>query len=544
MERSHEEAVAHIAARAQTHWNLEPAQLIEESLRRREGVLSEQGALVVHTGEFTGRSPKDKYIVRDASTEASVNWGTVNQPMSEEQFDRLFSRVVAFLESREVFIQDCSASADASYSLPLRVVVQKAWHALFACQMFLRHPVAPAQRSGKEFAIFFAPEFSADPLQDGTRSGTCIAINFKRRVVLITGTFYAGELKKAVFTIMNYLLPDQGVIPMHCSANISLDGKTTAVFFGLSGTGKTTLSAHPERPLVGDDEHGWSERGIFNVEGGCYAKCIGLSRAKEPQIWDAIGFGVVLENVVIDPRSRQVDYASNELTENSRAAYPINNIPNAVISGLAGHPSYIIFLTADAFGVLPPIARLSPEQAIYHFLSGYTAKVAGTERGLDPSPTATFSACFAEPFLPRPPQVYARMLSTKLSKHRVACYLVNTGWTGGPYGVGHRIDLRITRAMVDAVLGGKLDAAEVEVDPFFGLAVPRRCPGVPPSLLNPRAAWKDKQDYDRAAHALRRRFDDNLAGSEGLPPLHLNAEVEAHEAGSQGIAEGCGFATK
>jgi phosphoenolpyruvate carboxykinase (ATP) len=501
MERSHEEAVAHIVAKSQAHWNLEPAQLVEEALRRREGVLARQGALVVRTGEFTGRSPQDKYIVREASTEASVNWGTVNQPMSEEQFEGLFRKVVAFLESREVFIQDCSASADACYALPLRVVVQKAWHALFARQMFIRRPPAQAQHSGKEFAIFFAPGFNAHPPEDGTRSETCIAINFKRRIVLITGTLYAGELKKAVFTIMNHLLPDRGVLPMHCSANVSPDGRATTVFFGLSGTGKTTLSADPRRPLVGDDEHGWSERGVFNIEGGCYAKCIGLSQTKEPQIWGAIGFGVVLENVVIDPRSRELDYASSELTVNSRAAYPLENIPRAVASGVAGHPSHIVFLTADAFGVLPPIARLSREQAMYHFLSGYTAKVAGTERDLDHNPIATFSACFAEPFLPRPPQVYARMLGEKLRQHQVTCYLVNTGWTGGPYGIGRRIDLSATRAMVDAV---------------FGLTVPRHCPDVPHALLNPRAAWKDKQAYDRAALNLRRRFELNFDHSRTL----------------------------
>ncbi|MCL5006224.1 MAG: phosphoenolpyruvate carboxykinase (ATP) [Acidobacteria bacterium] len=509
MEWTHEEAVAHIVAGAQAHWNLEPAQLVEEALRRREGVLAREGALVVRTGEFTGRSPQDKYIVREASTEETVDWGTVNQPMSEEQFEGLFKKLVAFLEGREVFIQDCSASADPRYALPLRVVAQKAWHALFAHQMFVRRSLHHSQSSSKEFAIFFAPELTADPSQDGTRSGTCIAINFKRRIVLITGTFYAGELKKAVFTIMNHFLPVQGVLPMHCSANISPDGQTTAVFFGLSGTGKTTLSADPRRPLVGDDEHGWSEQGIFNIEGGCYAKCIGLSRAKEPQIWDAIGFGVVLENVVIDPRSRQLDYASSELTENSRAAYPIENIPKAVASGVAGHPAYVVLLTADAFGVLPPIARLTPEQAIYHFLSGYTAKVAGTERGLDLSPAATFSACFAAPFLSRPAQVYARMLGEKLVKHGATCYLVNTGWTGGPYGIGRRIDLQATRAMVNAILEGNLDSAEVVVDPVFGLAVPRHCPGVPGTLLNPRTVWNDKQAYDRTAVALQERFARN-----------------------------------
>lgn len=512
MEQSHEEAVAQIVAEAQVHWNLEPAQLVEEALRRDEGVLAEQGSLVVRTGEFTGRSPKDKYIVREESTETTVDWGAVNQPMSENQFDGLFRRVVSFLEGREVFIQDRLAGADTAYALPLRVVTQKAWHALFASQLLLRRAASHSQGLGREFAVIFAPEFNAHPALDGTRSGTCIAINFKRRIVLIVGTFYAGELKKSVFTIMNHLLPERGVLPMHCSANISQDGKTSAVFFGLSGTGKTTLSADPGRPLVGDDEHGWSQDGIFNIEGGCYAKCIGLSRVTEPQIWGAIGFGAVLENVVVDFHSRQLDYASSAMTENTRAAYPIANIPNAIASGVAGHPSYVVFLTADAFGVLPPIARLNPEEAMYHFVSGYTAKIAGTERGLDSTPSATFSACFAAPFLSRHPQVYARLLGEKLRRHRVKCYLVNTGWIGGPYGIGHRIDLSATRAMVDAVLEGKLDSVETMTDPVFGIGVPRHCPGVPDVLLRPRAAWKDRQAYDRAAHDLRQRFARNFDG--------------------------------
>jgi phosphoenolpyruvate carboxykinase (ATP) len=536
MEQSHEEAVAQIVAQAQAHWNLEPAQLVEEALRREEGVLAEQGALVVRTGEFTGRSPKDKYIVREESTEATVDWGVVNQPMSEEQFDGLFRRVVSFLEGREVFIQDRSAGANSSYALPLRVVTQKAWHALFASQLLLPRDSSPCEGLDREFAIIFAPEFNSHPAQDGTRSGTCIAINFRRRIVLIVGTFYAGELKKSVFTVMNHLLPEQGVLPMHCSANISKGGKTSAVFFGLSGTGKTTLSADPRRLLVGDDEHGWSEDGIFNIEGGCYAKCIGLSQAKEPQIWGAIGFGAVLENVVIDLHSRRLDYASSAMTENTRAAYPIRNIPNAVASGMAGHPSYVVLLTADAFGVLPPIARLNPEEAMYHFVSGYTAKIAGTERGLDPTPSATFSACFAAPFLSRHPHVYARLLGEKLRRHRVTCYLINTGWIGGPYGIGHRIDLGATRAMVDAVLEGKLDSAETRADAVFGLAVPRHCPGIPDALLNPRAAWKDPQAYDRAAHDLRQRFARNYDGFKVLAPAYSRQKVEASQVESEELA--------
>ncbi len=490
------------------YFNLEAAQLVEEAVRRKEGMLSREGALVVRTGEFTGRSPKDKYIVREASSEATVHWGPVNQPMSEEHFEQLFSRMLASWKGNEVFVQDCYAGADPAYTLPLRVLTQQAWHALFARQLFLRRPALEPEDS--PFTLYFAPDFRANPELDGTRSATCIAINFKRRTVLIAGTSYAGELKKAVFTILNYLLPDQKVLPMHCSANVSRDGKTGALFFGLSGTGKTTLSADPNRRLIGDDEHGWGERGIFNFEGGCYAKCIRLSREKEPQIWNAIRFGAVLENVAMDPKSRLVNYDSEELTENTRAAYPVDYIENAVIPSIAGHPSYVLFLTADAFGVLPPISRLSPEQAMYHFLNGYTAKVAGTERGLGSGPTATFSACFGAPFLPRHSQVYAKMLGQKLREHKATCYLVNTGWMGGPYGIGDRINLTYTRAMVDAAVGGVLETVPAEVDAVFGVEVPQRCPDVPSELLNARAQWRDGKEYDRAAEALRERFRQNF----------------------------------
>lgn len=490
-------------------WNFRPAQLIEMSLRRREGHLASNGALVVRTGQFTGRSPKDKYIVRDTSTEGDINWGSVNQPMSIEAFDRLYTRLTAFLESQELFVQDCYGGADSRYRLPIRVVTQKAWHSLFAHQLFVRPQTQDAQTLKPEFTLIFVPEFNAIPAQDGTRSETCIVLNFARRLVVIAGTMYAGEMKKSVFTILNHLLPAKGVLPMHCSANVGDDGKT-ALFFGLSGTGKTTLSADPGRKLIGDDEHGWSDKGVFNFEGGCYAKTIRLSAEKEPQIWSAIRFGAVLENVALNAISREIDYDSEELTENTRAAYPVDYIDNAVIPGLAGHPSTVLFLTADAFGVLPPVAKLTPEQAMYHFLSGYTAKLAGTERGLGKEPVPNFSACFGEPFLPRHPQVYAKMLGEKLKNHKVTCWLVNTGWIRGPYGVGERMSLPYTRAMVNAAIEGKLENTETRPDPIFGVHVPVSCPGVPSDLLNARGMWSDTDGYDRSARDLAGRFQKNF----------------------------------
>ena len=408
-----------------------------------------------------------------------------------------------------MYVQDCAVGADPAYSLPVRVVSQLAWHSLFARQLFLRPERVPATVQQPEFTILFAPEFHADPAVDGTNSPTCIAISFKRRIVLICGTSYAGEMKKSAFTIMNYLMPDRGVFPMHCSANVGRAGDVT-LFFGLSGTGKTTLSADPERRLIGDDEHGWSEQGVFNFEGGCYAKCIRLSREHEPQIWNAIRFGTVLENVAIDGTSRELDFASDELTENTRAAYPLDFIDRAVIPSVADHPANVVFLTADAFGVLPPIAKLTPEQAMYHFLSGYTAKVAGTERGLGNEPLATFSACFGAPFLPRPPAVYASLLGEKLRRHRAQCWLVNTGWVGGGFGVGNRMKLPYTRAILNAALAGELTAVETEPDSVFRLAVPKSCPDVPSQFLDARGMWADKQAYDRAARELAARFSRNF----------------------------------
>jgi phosphoenolpyruvate carboxykinase (ATP) len=491
------------------HWNLNPAQLIEQAIVRGEGMLSDNGALVVRTGQFTGRSPKDKFIVRDSSTESTVNWGPVNQPMSPEHFDRLFARLVQFWEGKEAFVQDCFAGADPAYQLPVRVIAQRAWHALFGRQLFVRGDASKLEGYTPEFTIFFAPAFQADPATEGTRSATAIVLNFTKKIILIAGTEYAGELKKSVFSTLNYLLTFRNVLPMHCSANVGQNGKT-ALFFGLSGTGKTTLSADPGRRLIGDDEHGWSDRGVFNFEGGCYAKCIRLSKEKEPQIWNAIRFGAVLENVALDPETRLVDYDSDQYTENTRAAYQIEFIDNAVIPGIGGHPSHVLFLTADAFGVLPPISRLTPEQAMYHFLSGYTAKLAGTERGLGKEPAATFSAGFGEPFLPRNPEFYAKMLGERLERYNVKCYLVNTGWVGGGYGVGQRMSLEYTRAMVNAAVAGELDGVAVEPHPVFRVLVPKSAPGIPPELLDARGQWKDKAAYDRAAEELSARFRKNF----------------------------------
>lgn len=491
------------------HWNLGTAQLVEHALARGEGSLASGGALVVKTGQFTGRSPKDKYIVREESTEKTVNWGPVNQPMTEAQFDGLFARLVKFFADKEVFVQDCFGGADAAETLPIRAVTQRAWHNLFARQLFVRPDADKTHEHQPQFTLYFAPEFLADPAVDGTKSTTAIVLNFKKRIVIIAGTEYAGEMKKSVFTILNFLLPGRGIFPMHCSANVGEDGRV-ALFFGLSGTGKTTLSADPLRRLIGDDEHGWANQGVFNFEGGCYAKCIRLSRENEPQIWNAIRFGTVLENVAMDPVTRLLDFNSDAITENTRAAYRVHFIDNAVIPGVGGHPTHVLFLTADAFGVLPPISRLTPEMAMYHFLSGYTAKLAGTERGLGKEPSATFSACFGEPFLPRHPEAYAKMLGEKMQRHNVSCYLVNTGWVGGPYGVGERMKLPYTRAMVNAAISGALDGVAVEPHPVFRVLVPKSCPGVPAEMLDARGLWKDGAAYDRAAQDLAARFRKNF----------------------------------
>jgi phosphoenolpyruvate carboxykinase (ATP) len=498
-------------------WNLGAAHLVEHALRRGEGSLAANGALTVRTGQFTGRSPKDKFVVRDAITESAVRWGPVNQPISEGHFQRIFSRLQSFLQGRDVYVQDCFVGADAEYGIPIRVVTQLAWHSLFGRQLFIRPEPGQTENHQPQFTIIFAPEFKTNGPDDGVNSETGILIDFTRRLVLICGTEYAGEMKKSAFTIMNFLLPDRGVFPMHCSANVGSEGDV-ALFFGLSGTGKTTLSADPSRGLIGDDEHGWSDRGVFNFEGGCYAKCIRLSKEQEPQIWNAIRFGTVLENVDMDEPTRALDFNSDRLTENTRAAYPLDFIENAVIPSAGGHPRNVIFLTADAFGVLPPISRLTPEQAMYHFLSGYTAKIAGTERGLGKEPQATFSACFGSPFLPRPAAVYAELLGERLRRYGADCWLVNTGWAGGPFGVGERMQLKYTRAMLKAALSGMLKDVPVTPHPVFKVLVPQSCPDVPSELLDARGMWSDPAAYDRAALDLAARFNKNFEKFAGAAP--------------------------
>ena len=491
------------------HWNLSPAQLYEQALARGEGELAHMGGFAAKTVPHTGRSPEDKYVVREVSTEEDVDWGTVNVPLSETHFAALRADVVAYLNERELFVRDSRAGEDPEAGIRVRVVTPSAWHNLFAYNMFLRPSKEELAKSHPDFTILHAPGLEADPARHGTRSTTFVVVNFAAREVLIGGTRYAGEIKKSVFSILNFLLPGQGILPMHCSANVGSEDDV-ALFFGLSGTGKTTLSADPDRGLIGDDEHGWGAEGVFNFEGGCYAKVINLSPEAEPEIFQATQmFGTILENVVLDPDDRSIDFFSGRITENTRASYPIHYIPNAVIPGRGGHPSNVVFLTCDAFGVLPPIAFLTPEQAMYHFLSGYTAKVAGTERGVT-EPKAAFSSCFGAPFLPHRPGVYATMLGEKIKEHDVRVWLVNTGWSGGGHGVGARIKLAYTRAMVRALLAGKLDGVETHQDPRFGLRIPVAVPDVPDTLLAPRDTWEDGDAYDRAADKLAQMFRDNF----------------------------------
>ncbi|MDK2815832.1 MAG: phosphoenolpyruvate carboxykinase [Moorella sp. (in: firmicutes)] len=501
--------------------NLPVARLVEIALARGEGILAPSGALSVNTGKYTGRSPNDRFIVDTPAVHDSISWGGVNQPVSEATFERLYSRLTAYLQGKDLFVFDGFVGADPAYRMPIRIVNQYAWQNLFVHQLFIRPAAEELAGHEPQFTVICAPGFKAIPELDGTRSEAFIVLNFDRRVIIIGGTSYAGEMKKSIFTVMNYLLPEQGVCPMHCSANMGPAGDT-ALFFGLSGTGKTTLSADPERYLIGDDEHGWSDKGIFNFEGGCYAKCIKLSAEHEPQIWNAIRFGSVLENVVVDPECRTIDYDSDALTENTRAAYPVDFIPNAVIPGVGGHPRSIVFLTADAFGVMPPIAKLTREQAMYHFLSGYTSKLAGTERGIT-DPQATFSTCFGAPFLPRSPMVYANLLGERIAKHNASVYLVNTGWTGGPYGTGRRMSLPHTRAMVRAALNGELDEVEFTPDPVFGFLVPKACPGVPAEILNPRNTWAEPEKYDAMARKLAGLFKENFAKFKDVPTGILEA---------------------
>ncbi len=503
------EIASGLADRDGVHWNLGQIALFEEAVRRREGQLTAAGAFDALTVPHTGRSPNDKFIVREPSSENEIWWGNVNQPLPEPQFELLHRDVVAHLAGREIFVRDLFAGADPALRIPVRFVTPSAWHALFVWNMFLRPSAEELARFQPEFTVLHAPEMQADPARHGTRSGTFIVIHFGRRIALIGGTRYAGEMKKSIFTILNYVYPQRGILSMHCSANVGAGGDV-AIFFGLSGTGKTTLSADPTRSLIGDDEHGWSDAGVFNFEGGCYAKVIKLSREGEPDIWAATQrFGTILENVVLDPETREPRFDDDSITENTRASYPIWFIPNHVPEGRAGQPQHVVFLTADAFGVLPPLARLSQAQAMYHFLSGYTAKVAGTERGVT-EPQATFSTCFGAPFLPLAPGVYARMLGERLARHGTRCWLVNTGWTGGPYGEGRRMKLAYTRAMVRAALEGRLDGVPTRQDPIFGLSIPAAVPDVPTDVLDPRGTWADPARYDAQARKLAEMFRDNF----------------------------------
>jgi phosphoenolpyruvate carboxykinase (ATP) len=491
------------------YWNLSTPAIYEEVVRRREGWISHLGPLVVRTGHHTGRSPNDKFIVREPSSENKINWGKINQPMPEEAFTALYHKLCAFFQGRDVFVQNLYAGADPRYRIPVRVITEYAWHNLFARNLLIQPDEPVIHSSPETWTIIDSPRFHALPEADATRSEVFIALSYARKLVIIGGTSYGGEIKKSVFTILNYLLPEQNVFPMHCSANVGKNGDS-ALFFGLSGTGKTTLSADPERTLVGDDEHGWSDNGVFNFEGGCYAKVIKLSPEAEPDIYQTTRrFGTVLENVVMDFDSRIIDLDDQSLTENTRAAYPLTHVSNFVPSGLADHPNNVIMLTADAFGVLPPIAKLSQEQALYHFLSGYTAKVAGTEKGVT-EPQATFSTCFGAPFMPMAPAVYAKLLGERLSKHNSTVWLVNTGWSGGPHGVGSRMKIAYTRAMIREALNGSLAKTPTVQDPIFGLNVPQSVPGVPTEVLNPRNTWADKAAYDVKAKELSERFKKNF----------------------------------
>jgi len=492
----------------EVYWNLNPSQLYELAIRNGEASLTDKMAIRILTGKYTGRSPQDKFIVEQESIKDKIDWGVVNKPISEEVFNNLHKKVVDHLSDRNLFVKDLYAGADPDYRLNVRIVSEVAYHALFAHNMFIRPDKEQLESHDPEFTVLAAPHFQANPEVDGTRTNTFILCNFEKKLILIGGTLYSGEVKKGIFSVLNYLLPQKDVMAMHCSANMDEDGKT-AVFFGLSGTGKTTLSADIDKTLIGDDEHGWSDNGIFNFEGGCYAKTINLSKENEPEIYQTTQMpGTILENVVLD-ENRVPDFDDDSLTQNTRCAYPIHFIPNASETGLGGHPENIIFLTADAFGILPPISKLTPEQAMYHFISGYTAKVAGTERGVT-EPQATFSACFGAPFMPLHPTVYAELLAEKIRKHNSNVWLVNTGWTGGPHGVGHRMKLKHTRKMLSEAIAGNLDHVEFNEEPIFGLSIPLKISGVPSDVLIPKNTWSDKDAYDRKANKLAEMFADNF----------------------------------
>ncbi|MEZ5908600.1 MAG: phosphoenolpyruvate carboxykinase [Hyphomicrobiaceae bacterium] len=517
---------------AAIHHNDGEVALFEQVVRRGEGQIASSGALVFETGVHTGRSPRDKFTVRDETTEDTVWWDN-NRSITTEQFDTLYADFIEHARSREMFVQDLFAGADPSFRLSTRVFCEYAWHALFIRYLLRRPQPGELEGFAPEFTVVNLPSFRADPARHGVRSETVIACNFKRRIVLIGGSSYAGETKKSVFSYLNYIMPSRGVMPMHCSANVGASGDV-AVFFGLSGTGKTTLSADPKRTLLGDDEHGWSSNGVFNFEGGCYAKTIRLSAEAEPDIWAASNrFGTVLENVVVDAATRTPNFDDGSLTENTRAAYPLHYMANASDTGFAGHPRNILMLTADAFGVLPPIAKLTPSQAMYHFLSGYTAKVAGTEKGMGNEPEPNFSTCFGAPFMPRHPSAYGNMLRELIARHNVDCWLVNTGWTGGKYGDGHRMPIKVTRALLDAALSGELRGQSMRVDPLFGFSVPTALVGLDPRILNPRQTWKDPAAYDAQARSLVQMFNKNFAKFE----THVDADVRAAAPALKAAAE-------
>jgi phosphoenolpyruvate carboxykinase (ATP) len=508
------------------HWNLPTSALYEQIVSGGEGLIAHLGPIVVRTGVYTGRSPRDKFIVKEPSSAHHISWGPENQSLELEKFDLIYYRLLAFLQGKEIFVQDCYAGADPTYRLSIRIITTQAWQNLFARNQFVQiKDQQELARHAPEFTIISAPNFHAVPELDGTKSEAFIIVNFARKLILIGGTSYAGEIKKSVFTILHYYLPQKEVLSMHCSANEGHDGDT-ALFFGLSGTGKTSLSADPQRKLIGDDEHGWGKGGIFNFEGGCYAKVIRLNPSAEPEIYECTRrFGTILENVGIDLASRRLDLNDDSLTENTRAAYPITHLQNIVRSGMGDHPKHIFMLACDAFGVLPPIARLTPEQAAYHFLSGYTAKVAGTERGMGNEPQVTFSTCFGAPFLALPPEVYAKLFREKIREYQPTCWLVNTGWTGGPFGVGHRMEIAHSRALLNAAMSGKLDDVPTYRDPFFGLTVPTTCPGVPDAILYPQKTWADPQAYETTAKDLAARFRENFTKyAANVEPEVLAAE--------------------
>lgn len=514
-----------IAGNGTVYRNLTAPQLVETAIRNKEGVLSSTGALVVNTGKYTGRSPEDKYIVDSPAVHDDIAWGSVNRPMDKTKFDMIKSKMLAYLQNKELYVFDGFAGADRKYAKKFRIINELASQNLFIQNLLVNPTEEEIDSFEPDFVIIAAPGFKCIPETDGTNSEACIAVDYEQKTVLIAGSQYSGEIKKSVFSVMNYVLPKCGVLSMHCSANIGKDGDT-AIFFGLSGTGKTTLSADPHRRLIGDDEHGWSDDGVFNIEGGCYAKCIDLSEENEPEIFRAIRFGTLLENVVIDPETGEPDYSNGTLTENTRAGYPVTYIPNAELSGKGSQPSTVIFLTADAFGVLPPISRLDNDMAMFHFVSGYTSKLAGTERGIT-EPQTTFSTCFGAPFLPLDPSVYAEMLGEKINNNNSRVFLINTGWSGGPYGVGSRIKLKYTRAMVSAAISGQLDDVEYKLDDIFNVYIPKSCSNVPDEMLEPINTWSDKEAYKRSAKELAAKFNENFKKYTHMPENIVKAGPKA-----------------